>query len=141
MGATHTINSTSEDAEDAIRRITGTQGLDSFIDNTGVPAIIELGYRITKPEGRVTLVGVPRKGNDISVYSLPLHFGKALSGSHGGEAIPHEDIPRYMKLLYAGRISLDTLITGVYSLDDVNRAIEDMRSGETAGRCLIQPTI
>jgi len=25
------------------------------------------------------LVGVPRKGNDISIFSLPLHFGKVLS--------------------------------------------------------------
>ena len=46
--------------------------------------------QITKPQGRVTLVGVPRKGNNISIYSLPLHFGKVLSGSHGGDAIPQQ---------------------------------------------------
>jgi S-(hydroxymethyl)glutathione dehydrogenase/alcohol dehydrogenase len=138
LGATHGINGSSEDAEAAIRRIVGAEGLDSFIDNTGVPGIIELGYRITKPQGRITLVGVPRKGNDISVYSLPLHFGKLLSGSHGGEAVPHEDIPRYMKLARAGRIALSPLITATYPLEHINVAIDEMRSGRISGRCLVK---
>lgn len=140
LGATHCVNGRSEDAEAEIRGIVGTDGVDNFIDNTGIPEIIELGYRATKPQGRITLVGVPRKGKDISVYSLPLHFGKVLSGSHGGEAIPHEDIPRYMNLVRADRISFSPLITDIYSLDDINLAIDALRSGRTAGRCLIRPT-
>jgi S-(hydroxymethyl)glutathione dehydrogenase/alcohol dehydrogenase len=80
MGATHAINSSSGDAREAILQIVGRDGVDVFIDNTGQPSIITLGYQITKPQGRVTLVGVPRKGNNISIYSLPLHFGKVLCG-------------------------------------------------------------
>lgn len=136
LGATHSINSAKENVEAAIRKV--APELDSFIDNTGVPSVIELGYRITKAQGRVTLVGVPRKGSDISLYSLPLHFGKTLSGSHGGEAVPQEDIPRYMRLFRAGRLSLGQLVTADYPLDAINRAIEDMRSGRSAGRCLIR---
>ena len=138
MGATHLINSKSQDAKAEITRILGGQGVDAFIDNTGQPAIIELGYQMAKPQGRVTLVGVPRKGNNINIYSLPLHFGKGLSGSHGGEAIPNVDIPRYQKLFSAGRIQLKSLVTEHYSLDEVNKAIQRMRSGELAGRCLIR---
>lgn len=141
MGATHCINSVAREAEAAIREMVGTQGLDVFIDNTGVPKIIELGYRATKPKGRVTLVGVPRMGSNISIHSLQLHFGKTLSGSHGGEAIPQDDIPRYMNLLNAGRISLADVITNVHPLSEVNRAIEEMRSGRTAGRCLIEAAV
>jgi S-(hydroxymethyl)glutathione dehydrogenase/alcohol dehydrogenase len=137
MGATHLINSKTQDAKAEIERIAGKQGVDAFIDNTGQPAIIELGYQITKPQGRVTLVGVPRKGNNINIYSLPLHFGKGLSGSQGGEAIPNEDIPRYQNLFNAGRIKLRELLTERLPLDDINIAIENMRSGKTSGRCLI----
>lgn len=138
MGATHLINSKAQDAKAAIVSIVGTQGADVFIDNTGQPDIIELGYQITKPQGRVTLVGVPRKGNNINIYSLPLHFGKGLAGSHGGEAIPSEDIPRYQNLFSAGRIKLRELLTEQLPLDDINIAIENMRSGKTSGRCLIR---
>lgn len=138
MGATHLINSKAQDAKAAIANIVGPQGVDVFIDNTGQPAMIELGYQITKPQGRVTLVGVPRKGNNINIYSLPLHFGKGLSGSHGGETIPNEDIPRYQSLFNAGRIKLRELLTELLPLDDVNTAIDNMRSGKTSGRCLIR---
>lgn len=138
FGATHTINSNKVDAKAKIVEILEGQGVDAFIDNTGQPAIIEMGYNLTGPQGRVVLVGVPRKGNTINVYSLPLHFGKTISGSHGGETIPHEDIPRYQKLLDAGRIQLKPLITDHFSLDEINTAIQKMRAGEIAGRCLIK---
>lgn len=138
LGATHTINSETTDARAAIAQIAGDAGVDVFVDNTGQPAIIELAYTLTKPQGRVTLVGVPRKGNSVSIYSLPLHFGKVLSGSHGGEAVPNADIPRYMNLYRAGKLPLRELITDSYSLDQVNDAIDDMRSGKVAGRCMLE---
>lgn len=138
MGATHLINASKVDAEKTIQDIIQKQGLDCFIDNTGNPKMIELGYRITKPQGRVILVGVPRKGNDTTIYSLPLHFGKRISGSQGGEAIPQTDIPRYHQLFNNGRIKLKELITETYPLEEINAAIARMRSGETSGRCLIR---
>jgi S-(hydroxymethyl)glutathione dehydrogenase / alcohol dehydrogenase len=139
MGATHIIDSSKADAAQAIVDIVGKGGVDVFIDNTGQPSIIELGYQLVKPQGRVTLVGVPRKGNNIQIYSLPLHFGKVLSGSQGGEAIPQTDIPRYHNLFRAGRIKLKELITDRYPLTEINEAIAAMRSGKIAGRCLIRP--
>jgi S-(hydroxymethyl)glutathione dehydrogenase/alcohol dehydrogenase len=138
MGATHTINAAREDAKARIREIVGSLGVDAFIDNTGQPAIIQMGYELTGPKGRVTLVGVPRKGNDIAIYSLPLHFGKILSGSHGGEAIPDQDIPRYHALFKAGRIKLRELITNTYELSEINTAIQEMREGGVRGRCLVR---
>jgi S-(hydroxymethyl)glutathione dehydrogenase/alcohol dehydrogenase len=138
MGATHLINAKTQVAKVEIEKITGTQGVDVFIDNTGQPAIIELGYVVTKPQGRVTLVGVPRKGNNINIHSLPLHFGKSLAGSHGGESIPDVDIPRYEKLYRADRIKLRELLTERLSLADINDAIEKIRSGKASGRCLIR---
>ena len=138
IGATHTINSSTADAKAKIKEILGENGVDVFIDNTGQPAIIEMGYELTTPRGRIVLVGVPRRGKTINVYSLPLHFGKTISGSHGGEAIPQEDIPRYQKLFDAGRIQLKPLITDYFQLEEVNTAIQKMRSGEISGRCLIK---
>jgi S-(hydroxymethyl)glutathione dehydrogenase/alcohol dehydrogenase len=138
MGATHLINSSKVDAKLGIDKVVGNLGLDVFVDNTGQPKIIELGYQITKAQGRVVLVGVPRKGANIDIYSLPLHFGKEITGSHGGEAIPNLDIPRYHNLFRANRIKLHELLTERLPLDEVNIAIDNMRSGKTSGRCLIK---
>lgn len=138
MGATHTINARSEDAGARIREIAGPQGVDVFIDNTGNPSVIQLGYQLTRPQGRVVLVGVPRKGNDITVYSLPLHFGKVLTGSHGGETVPERDIPRYHALYRSGRIKLRELVSDRFGLDRINDAIAGMRDGSIRGRCLVR---
>ena len=35
--------------------------LDVFIDNTGLPEIIEQGYELINKDGRLILVGVPKR--------------------------------------------------------------------------------
>jgi Zn-dependent alcohol dehydrogenase len=114
------------------------QPLDVFIDNTGSPAVIEQGYRLTHAQGRVILVGVPRQGNTTSLYTLPLHFGKVLTGSQGGESHPERDITRYLRLLQQGRLQLDRLVSIRYPLEQINDAIAAMRDGATAGRVMLQ---
>ncbi len=137
LGATHTINSSREDGEARIRELLEGQPLDVFIDNTGVPAVIEQGYQLTHGQGRVILVGVPRQGSNVSLHTLPLHFGKVLTGSHGGESQPARDIPRYLRLLQQGRLQLDRFVSSRYPLEEINTAIAAMRDGATAGRVMI----
>lgn len=137
MGATHLLNARKCNLREEIQKIVGPTGADVIVENTGTPEMIELAYALSAPKGRVVLVGVPRKGNNISIYSLPLHFGKKLIGSHGGETSPNEDIPRYLKLLEAQKLKLDSLITCEFKLDEINKAIQMMKSGEISGRCCI----
>lgn len=141
MGATHVLNAGACNLREEIRKIAGAAGVDVVVDNTGIPAMIELAYELTGPKGRVVLVGVPKKGNTVSIYSLPLHFGKVLTGSHGGETNPTEDIPRYLRMLDAGKLSLERLITNDFPLERINDAIAMMRSGEMAGRCMVRMAI
>jgi Zn-dependent alcohol dehydrogenase len=60
-------------------------------------------------------------------------------GSHGGETKPDVDIPRYVQLYKLGKLKLDEQISRRFGLDDINDAVETVRSGE-AGRCLISMT-
>lgn len=137
LGADYLINSKKCDAKAKILEILGASGADVIVDNTGNPKVIELAYELTKPQGRVVLVGVPKKGNNINIYSLPLHFGKTITGSHGGESDPAEDIPRYLKLASVGKLNLKELVTDHFSLVHINDALNKMRSGEIVGRCMI----
>jgi S-(hydroxymethyl)glutathione dehydrogenase/alcohol dehydrogenase len=79
---------------------------------------------------------VPTKGDKISIYTLPLHFKKVLTGSHGGSAEPHIEIPRLIKLWRVGKLKLDGLVTHEFNLDQINEAIDLIRSGQ-AGRVLV----
>ena len=124
-----------------LEELFSTRSLDVFIDNTGNTAVIERGYKLVCSRGRVILVGVSKKGQHVQLYTLPLHFGKILTGSTGGEAVPHEDIPRYMALTAARGMDLNALITDVAGLGSINHLISQMRGGQSAGRCLIDFTL
>ena len=86
-------------------------------------------------DGACVLVGVPSE--KVTIYTLPIHFNKVLTGSHGGDAAPHIDIPRLIRLAKAGRLSFDGIITHEYPLDEINTAFDVVRSGN-AGRVVLR---
>jgi len=134
-GATDALNAGKISDPDAeIRKIVGAKGPDKVIETTGVKSVIELAYNLTHADGTCVLVGVPSE--KVSIYTLPIHFNKVLTGSHGGDAAPHIDIPRLIRLNQADRLSFEGIITHEFSLDDINEALDLVRSG-TAGRVLI----
>lgn len=134
-GATHVIDASKRpDVADAIRKIVGPKGPDKVVEATGAKAVIELAYELTHPDGTLVLVGVPSE--KVSIYTLPIHFNKILTGSHGGDARPHIDIPRIIGLVKARRVSFDGLITHEFPLEEINAALDVVRSG-TAGRVLL----
>jgi Zn-dependent alcohol dehydrogenase len=59
-----------------------------------------------------------------------------LTGSHGGDAAPHVDVPRLIRLDAAGKLSLDGIITHEFPLAEINAALDLVRSG-AAGRVLV----
>jgi S-(hydroxymethyl)glutathione dehydrogenase / alcohol dehydrogenase len=135
-GATHCINSSKVgDVGEEIKKIVGEKGPDKVIETTGVKSVIELAYTLTHADGTCVLVGVPTE--KVTISTLPIHFNKVLTGSHGGDAIPQVDIPRLIRLNKAGRLSLDGLITHEFALDEINTALDLVRGG-TAGRVLLR---
>jgi S-(hydroxymethyl)glutathione dehydrogenase / alcohol dehydrogenase len=135
FGATHAINSdTSKDVAGVIRDLVGADGADKVIETTGVKSLIELAYDLTAKKGRCILVGVPRE--KVEIYTLPLHFEKVLKGSEGGQCQPARDIPRLVRLAEAGKISYEGIVTDEFSLEQINEALDLMRSGKS-GRILL----
>jgi len=134
-GATHCIDASKvSDLAGDIKKIVGDNGPDKVLETTGVKSVIELAYDLTHPDGTCVLVGVPNE--KVTIYTLPIHFNKVLTGSHGGDAVPHVDIPRLIRLVRAGRLSFDGIITHEFPLDEINAALDLVRSG-AAGRVLV----
>jgi S-(hydroxymethyl)glutathione dehydrogenase/alcohol dehydrogenase len=129
-GASHVINGKKTDVRQMVAQITGSMGIDIAIDTTGINAIRELAYSITSPQGRTILVGVPKKEDTMCIDSFPLHFGKILRGSHGGDTQPAYDIPRLIRLVQTGALQIDNLITHEFSLSEINVALNAVRTGK-----------
>lgn len=135
LGATHTVDASGgTDVAAAIKAIVGEKGADKVIDSTGVKQVIEMAYELTHPDGACVLVGVPLE--KVTIYTLPLHFNKVLTGSEGGSCVPDRDIPRIIRLDEAGKLDLSGLITHEFPLEEINAALDTVRSGE-AGRVLV----
>ena len=138
FGATHTVNSRAENLADAVSRILGGPA-DAVFDGTGNPAVIEQAWKITGARGRLVLVGVMPHDRQLSLNTLPLHFGKVLTGSEGGMSRPHVDIPRYLRLLAARPFPLQNMISHRGPLTDVNALIGQMREGKATHALLVFP--
>ena len=140
LGATHTINASHGSVIEAIRAIVGEKGVNVSIENTGITEVIENAYEVTQAQGRVILVGVPPKAvRKPSIYTLPLHFNKLLTGSEGGDCKPDIDIPKLVCLCNAGKLSFSGLVNKRYKLEEINQALADLKNGSVAGRCLVWP--
>ena len=130
FGATHTVNASTCDAAAAIREIVGAAGADVVIDGTGQPRIIETCYQLTHNKGRCVLFGVLPHDKSVTLHTLPLHFGRVLTGSEGGGSHPHLDIPRLVRMIQDGRFNPKGFISHRIKLAEVNDTIAKMRSGE-----------
>ena len=140
LGASKTILFTDKNqTSNSLLESFGSKLPTVVIDTTGNTIAIEICYEISAPNARVILVGVPTHGKKASIYTLPLHFGKILKGSEGGHSRPETDIPYLLKLIESGILYFNDYPTQSYSLDQVNDAISQLKSG-LVGRIIIDFT-
>ncbi len=135
FGATHTVDATT-DPRAYLKALTEGRGVDVAVDTTGLVKVRELAYDATSHTGKTILAGVPSHDDRMNIDSFPLHFGRQVTGVHGGDTKPDVDIPRYLRLYTLGKLKLDEQITHRMPLDQINAALDIVRNGK-AGRCVI----
>lgn len=130
FGATHTVNSSREALLPALLQLLPA-GADALFEVTGRAAVVEEAWKAVSPKGRLYMVGVMRHDQHIPFNTLPLHYGKLLTGTEGGASLPQYDIPRYVRMIQAGRFDPTGMISHRCGLGDINEAIATMRLGES----------
>ena len=137
LGTKHALNSTNvEDSSAEIPKLVGAGGADVVIDTTGNKCLSEQPYYLTHADGKTNLVGVPKKVDTISIYSLLRHLKKILTGFHVGSAEPYLNFSRYILFLQAGKYKLDALVTHECKVDHIKKAIAVVWRGDE-GRVLV----
>jgi len=131
FGATHTVNSTNEDPIEAIRGLTGGNGVDVAIEAVGLPATYEQAFYSRDLAGTVVLVGVPNPEMKVELPMIEV-FGRGgtLKSSWYGDCLPSRDFPMLIDLYLQGRLDLDRFVSETISLDDVEEAFHAMERGE-----------
>jgi S-(hydroxymethyl)mycothiol dehydrogenase len=131
FGATHTVDSSVEDAVEAIRKITGGFGADVVVDAVGRPETYEQAFYARDLAGTVVLVGVPTPKMQLTLPLIDV-FGRggALKSSWYGDCLPSRDFPMLVDLFGQGRFDLQAFVSETIGLNDVESAFEKMHHGE-----------
>ncbi|TWH41991.1 S-(hydroxymethyl)mycothiol dehydrogenase, partial [Rhodococcus rhodochrous J38] len=131
LGATHTVNSTSTDAVEAIKELTGGFGADVVIEAVGRPETYKQAFYARDLAGTVVLVGVPTPDMTLEMPLIDFFsHGGSLKSSWYGDCLPERDFPTYVDLYQQGRLPLEKFVTERIGIDDVEKAFETMHRGE-----------
>ena len=141
LGATTAINSSyiTHDGvpfENFLKKLTNG-GADIVVETTGKKEVMEMAWGLTSPTGKLYIVAQLYHDQKISLNTLAMHQGKTIIASDGGKTYPTDDIPRYIKLLKAGRLDLKSLITHRTKLEDINMLLDEIRASRV-GRSVIE---
>ena len=131
FGATHTVNSADQDPVEAIRSLTGGNGVDVAIEAVGLPVTYEQAFYSRDLAGTVVLVGVPNPEMRIELPMIEV-FGRggSLKSSWYGDCLPSRDFPMLIDLYLQGRLALDRFVSETIGLEEVEEAFHKMERGE-----------
>ena len=131
FGATHVIDASNQDMVGEVRELTGG-GVHHAIECIGLKATAENAFRMIRPGGTATIVGMIPVGTKIELHGPEFLREKRIQGSSMGSNRFRVDMPRLVDFYLNGKLHLDEMISQRIELKDINQAFEDMKSGSVA---------
>lgn len=129
FGATDGILATTPKPWAEAKRIAG-RGADAVLVAVGAIPAYDTATRYLANGGRMVAVGMPHSGAKSEWEPVIFAYtGNAMIGSNMGDTVLARDIPWITDLYLQGRLKLDELISGRWTLDQINEAIADTRTG------------
>jgi len=138
LGATHTVNPKKVDVEKEIFKIVPF-GVNHTIGAVGSVQAFDSALNVLAPGGNFIILGAPSHGDRMTIDTTAriLTGERGMRGSKYGSSNPAIEFPMLIELYLAGKLDLDSLLTGTYSLDESNQAFEVLAKG-SSGRGLIK---
>ncbi len=130
FGATHGVLATQKAPWKAAMKALGGRGADVVAVSVGAIRAYNDAPRYMGWGGRMVMVGMPASGA-MAEYEpvVPAFMGQHMIGSKMGDVVISRDIPWLVDLYAQGRLKLDELVSGRWSLEQINDAFADTSSG------------
>ena len=119
FGATHTINSSQENALEKVLQLTNDRGVDTAIEAVGIPATFELCTAIIGAGGHVANIGVHGKSVTLHLETL---WSRNITITTS--LVDTTSTPLLLKTVQSGKIDPNQLITHHFKLDQIMEAYE-----------------
>jgi S-(hydroxymethyl)glutathione dehydrogenase/alcohol dehydrogenase len=136
MGATDTVDASSSDPVEEIRKMTGG-GVDYSFEAIGLKKAAEQAFNSLKAGGTATVIGMIPVGQKVEIDGYMFLTERKLQGSNMGSNRFRIDMPKYIDFYLQGRLNLDDMISQRRKLEDVNDAFRAMKAGEVARTVLM----
>lgn len=131
FGATDVIDASQTDAVQAIMDMT-KGGVDHAFEAIGLKATAEQAFQMTARGGCATIIGMIPYGTKIEITGSDLLPERRIQGSMMGSNHFPIDMPRLVDFYNRGMLKLDELIAQRLQLNQINEAIDELRSGKLA---------
>jgi len=136
FGATHIVNSVSDDPVDAVRDLS-SGGVDFSFEALGRKDTSEQSFAMIANGGCATIIGMVPEGQRLEIDPVELVMEKRLQGSNMGSNRFRIDMPDLVDRYLAGTLPLDDMISKRIRLDDINEGFADMLAGRTARSVIV----
>jgi S-(hydroxymethyl)glutathione dehydrogenase/alcohol dehydrogenase len=131
LGATEAVDAASPDLVTQVVALADGLGVDHVIEAVGGVETVEAGFRMTRPGGTVTVVGLIPGGSRVSIPTDDLFYERRLQGSVMGSNDFKVDVPRYIGMYRDGTLNLGDLVAERITLDEVNDGFDSMATGRS----------
>jgi len=129
VGATKAFTPEAADV-DAVREVTGSLLPDVAVDTVTRPATTRQAVQLVRPGGTVVVIGVAPPGQDLGLEALDVVLSqKRIAGCYLGNCVPERDITALVEHWRAGRLDLQSMVTGHRRLDELQQVFDDLRAG------------
>jgi S-(hydroxymethyl)glutathione dehydrogenase/alcohol dehydrogenase len=123
-------------AAEAVKDLTGG-GVDYAFEAIGVPAAMRDAFLMLRMHGTLTILGMAKTGEEISIPALDLMYKDArIIASGMGDAPFQIFVPQLARYYLEGRLMLDELVSCEIPLSAVNAGFDNMIAGAGARNVL-----
>jgi S-(hydroxymethyl)glutathione dehydrogenase/alcohol dehydrogenase len=136
LGATDLVDASNNDAVEQVLALTGT-GVHHAIEAIGLKATAEQAFKMIRPGGTATVIGMIPFGTTIEINGFELLVERKLQGCVMGSSNFRYDIPNYIEMYKQGRLKLDELVSAHIKLDEVNNAFKRLAGAEVMRSVII----
>ena len=106
-------------------------GLDYAFDCIGSQSALDSALKSLAPWGTLCCNGYGLPGTHVKVNQMELLFGKTVLGGTQGRYKLRAADQMLVDMYCSGELPIDPLITHRIKLDDINKAMDALKSGQT----------
>ena len=138
-GADYTINARElpidnrEALEREVKELAGGDKAVAVIDTVGTTNTLRLGINLVKRGGKIILLGYGKEA-ELKLPIIKVIYDEIVV--EGSRAASKWEVSEVLKLAEKGLIAPN--VTDEYRLEDINKALENLRKGRIIGRAVIK---